>query len=568
MVDVPIPANEIVDPPARLSSPEFPWWNRDQCRTPMAWTGDPGAGFTTGRPWIRIGSDARRAQRGGGGGRPGVRPRDVSAAARGATRATRRSGVGRTSPLDVDDPDVFAWRRAGERSSAVVIVNFATDERRVVGPSGRMRPEPWPARTSIPRVPDLGRRPRPAAARGRHPRRIVTWRRPIALLRYGPDPLTPTGGARAARIPEAQGLGPARSSPRRSPRRRRPRSRCLRRSSPRTTSSSCTTPARAARASGCGPARTRWPSCRRCSTGWPRREIEVVEPLPIEFSQATPVISRPSEAMQWLNAHHDNSPVTRHALVVLETIDAVDLAFDTFVCTLLDGDVDTSGYPEYSAVVGGVASHWDESTGDMIVRAVVGWGGQGRPRRHRPDRREADLGHSHECAGEPVRPRAHRGRAAGARRWSRRPGLRPLRVRIGSRAGVLLPEVRHAPPARLTGASRARADLRLHVRRLRSPDRGRARDPRSRPEVLPGVRCRGNDDEGVHDAGNPLQGLRLGEEGPVDVDEVGDTEEGRGHDDGDRLRRVRVRRGDRDRRATRPSPTTGGTATSASPAGD
>jgi hypothetical protein len=111
--------------------------------------------------------------------------------------------------------------------------------------------------------------------------------------------------------------------------------------------------------------------------GLARSEIEVVDPLPIEFSQAMPNISRPSEAMQWLNAHHVHSPITRHALVVLESIDAIDLAFDTFVCALLDGEIDTSGYPEYNAIVGGVASHWDEATGDMIVRAVVGWGGRG-----------------------------------------------------------------------------------------------------------------------------------------------------------------------------------------------
>ncbi len=111
--------------------------------------------------------------------------------------------------------------------------------------------------------------------------------------------------------------------------------------------------------------------------GLARSEIEVVEPLPIEFSEATPTIVRPSEAMQWLNAHHVHSPITRHALVVLESIDAVDLAFDTFVCALLDGETDTSGYPEYNAVVGGVASHWDEATGDMVCRAVVGWGGRG-----------------------------------------------------------------------------------------------------------------------------------------------------------------------------------------------
>ena len=111
--------------------------------------------------------------------------------------------------------------------------------------------------------------------------------------------------------------------------------------------------------------------------GLARSEIETVEPLPIEFSQATPTIVSPSEAMQWLNAHHAHSPITRHALVVLESIDAVDLAFDTFVCALLEGEVDTSGYPEYNAIVGGVAAHWDEATGDMICRAVVGWGGKG-----------------------------------------------------------------------------------------------------------------------------------------------------------------------------------------------
>ena len=111
--------------------------------------------------------------------------------------------------------------------------------------------------------------------------------------------------------------------------------------------------------------------------GLSKSDVEVIEPLPIEFSQAAPTIARPSKAMQWLNAHHGLSPIARHALVVLESIDAVDLAFDTFVCGLLDGETDTSGYPEYNAVVGGAAAHWDEVTGDMIVRGVVGWGGRG-----------------------------------------------------------------------------------------------------------------------------------------------------------------------------------------------
>ena len=86
---------------------------------------------------------------------------------------------------------------------------------------------------------------------------------------------------------------------------------------------------------------------------------------------------RPHEALQWLNANHDHSPITRHALVVLESFDAVDPAFETLACSMLIGEIDTSGFPEFDAIVGGVASHWDEASGDMIVRAVVGWGGKG-----------------------------------------------------------------------------------------------------------------------------------------------------------------------------------------------
>ena len=71
------------------------------------------------------------------------------------------------------------------------------------------------------------------------------------------------------------------------------------------------------------------------------------------------------------------APITRHALYILESLDAIDPAYDTFAVALLDGSVDTSGLPEYAAVIGGVAAHWDESTGDLIVRAVVGWGGKG-----------------------------------------------------------------------------------------------------------------------------------------------------------------------------------------------
>jgi alpha-glucosidase len=56
--DVDIPPDESVDPPASRVGPDFDWWDRSRCRTPMPWTPGPGAGFTTGRPWLPPGADA------------------------------------------------------------------------------------------------------------------------------------------------------------------------------------------------------------------------------------------------------------------------------------------------------------------------------------------------------------------------------------------------------------------------------------------------------------------------------------------------------------------------------
>ena len=105
--------------------------------------------------------------------------------------------------------------------------------------------------------------------------------------------------------------------------------------------------------------------------------VEIVPPREMDTGQASPSIVRTAEAQAWLQAHGSSSPVTRHALYVLEMLDAIDPAYETFACTLLDGGIDTAGYPDFSAIVGGVAAHWDESTGDLIVRAIVGWGGRG-----------------------------------------------------------------------------------------------------------------------------------------------------------------------------------------------
>ena len=106
--------------------------------------------------------------------------------------------------------------------------------------------------------------------------------------------------------------------------------------------------------------------------------IEIIEPLPLEYSDASPTMERVNEMQQWVLARRDLGPIGRHGLYVLELTDALDMTVDTFFCGLLHGETDTSGYPEYNAIVGGLASHWDELSGELIVRAVVGWGGKGQ----------------------------------------------------------------------------------------------------------------------------------------------------------------------------------------------
>jgi hypothetical protein len=105
--------------------------------------------------------------------------------------------------------------------------------------------------------------------------------------------------------------------------------------------------------------------------------IELIEPLDPQFADATPAVMRTIEASQWLNAHHHRSPVTRYGLRVLETLDAVDPGFESVAICLLEGSLDSGGYPDYTGIVGAVASYWDEVTGDQMVRGIVGWGGKG-----------------------------------------------------------------------------------------------------------------------------------------------------------------------------------------------
>ena len=130
MLDVDIPRAEIVDPPALRADPDFPWYDRSRCRTPMQWTAGPAAGFTTGTPWLRIAPDAARrnvaVQR--------ADPDSVFAAYRRLLtfrRTSRALRHGAMERLESGAADVLAWTRSSARETLLVVVNFVAEPRSV-----------------------------------------------------------------------------------------------------------------------------------------------------------------------------------------------------------------------------------------------------------------------------------------------------------------------------------------------------------------------------------------------------------------------------------------------------
>ncbi len=105
--------------------------------------------------------------------------------------------------------------------------------------------------------------------------------------------------------------------------------------------------------------------------------VELIEPLAAEFQDAAPQITRPDAALKWINVHHARGEIARHALYILESLDAIDLAYETFAVALLHGDLDGENFPRFDAIVGGPVSYWDEGTGELIVRIALCWGGEG-----------------------------------------------------------------------------------------------------------------------------------------------------------------------------------------------
>ena len=221
--DVEIPSEESVDPPAARVGPDFAWWDRSRCRTPMPWTGGPGAGFTTGRPWLRIGVRYGDPQR---GGRARTTTSSVLALYRRLTAlraATPALQVGAFELLPSAGSSIVAYTRTTPEQTLLVVLNLAREPTawRVPGRAGRHRLAHGADERSR-HCPD-----RSACSSARRPMlgvdeaRILASRRRRLTRRpcYDVDHVKltrPWEPPRAARIPEAPGPG------RRAARRRHP----------------------------------------------------------------------------------------------------------------------------------------------------------------------------------------------------------------------------------------------------------------------------------------------------------------------------------------------------------
>ena len=120
-----IPNAEAADPPARRASFLFPWWNRDQARGPMPWTGAPGAGFSSGRPWLPLPPDASRRNVAA----QAADPSSVLNTYRGLLglrRATPALLDGDQALVDQTDADVLSYIRRANAGAAFVALNFAS----------------------------------------------------------------------------------------------------------------------------------------------------------------------------------------------------------------------------------------------------------------------------------------------------------------------------------------------------------------------------------------------------------------------------------------------------------
>jgi glycosidase len=134
MRNVPVPEDRLQDPLAFRLHPKL---SRDPSRTPMPWEPGPGAGFTSGEPWLPIGADAAQRNVAVQRNDPGSLLQLYRAliALRRRTPALHRGAYAarRGAPKDV-----FAFERREGAQRAVVALNFGDAPARVSLGRGRV----------------------------------------------------------------------------------------------------------------------------------------------------------------------------------------------------------------------------------------------------------------------------------------------------------------------------------------------------------------------------------------------------------------------------------------------
>ena len=112
--------------------------SRDNARTPVQWSGDENAGFTSGRPWLKVNPNYREINVAEQQGREDsvLNYYKRLIALRKSPEWAEVFTYGRFVPVLEDEEKIFAYERRGEDRSALVIANFGLSDRAVTLPSG------------------------------------------------------------------------------------------------------------------------------------------------------------------------------------------------------------------------------------------------------------------------------------------------------------------------------------------------------------------------------------------------------------------------------------------------
>lgn len=131
------PRREICDPMGR------PWWplyqGRDAARTPMLWNGNPGAGFSSAKPWLPVDPDAEALNVEAARAHPGSLW-NFYRAILALRRATPPLHSGSYERLEGTPRAVFAFRRQHQDQEVWVALNFSGRPRTIepVSPGRRL----------------------------------------------------------------------------------------------------------------------------------------------------------------------------------------------------------------------------------------------------------------------------------------------------------------------------------------------------------------------------------------------------------------------------------------------